>query len=381
MRIPIAPNIYIYPHDIFTGLIFLTFLANIIKTRTVKEKKLFILGCIFIAIGFTSLLINSVYLDTESFLASFGYLVRLAAYLSLIFAVKQLSENFAESLTEKLLFSGILFIFFGYIQYFFVRSLFDFYYLGWDEHRGRLFSTFLDPNFAGAFIVLICLLLFGNILINHKKKINFTRAIYLFVFILSIISLFLTHSRSAAITFFVGGLTFLLLNKMYKQIIFLSGVLIFGLIVFSNTKIEALNPFRIASSEARIHSAQEAISIFSKNPILGVGLNSYRYAKERYGPKNTNPVEIRNSDAGTDNSYIFVLATTGIIGFIVFIDFWVNIFRRIYIKTKFATISSRIVIASIVALGINTLFNNSLFYAPIMAWIFILIGATLSRKR
>ena len=363
-RFGIAPNVFLYPQDVFAGLIFLAFLVLLLQKRVVVEKKLFILAALFLSLGFVSPLLNSSYLRSEQFLASFAYLVRFASYLSIIYAVPLLNKKYIARLKPKMIAAGSLFTVLGFIQYFYYPNLKNLYYLGWDEHLGRMFSTFLDPNFAGAFLVLVLILTITNI---KKSK------LHTLLSCLILVAIFLTHSRSAIIMLFVSGVVFLVANKLHKHIALLMLVLVSGLIIFSNTQFEGLNPFRIASTEARIDSAREAIIIFSKKPILGVGFNAYRYAKDRYIKETTKSQFQSNSDAGTDNSYLFVLATAGVVGFLVFLDFWFNILKRVYKESA--------VFAAVAGLLVNTLFINSVFYTPIMAWVFILIGTTLSRRR
>jgi O-antigen ligase len=129
---------------------------------------------------------------------------------------------------------------------------------------------------------------------------------------------------------------------------------------------------RTASSFARVEASKDAIALVSESPIIGVGFNAYRYALVEYDLRDE-VVQTSNADAGTDNSYLFVLATTGIIGLLIFLDFWFNILKRVYFAP--------VVFASVVGLLVNTLFINSIFFSPIMAWIFLLVGVTLNKKR
>lgn len=363
LRIGVVPNVYLYPQDIFAGLIFILLAAHLILKRKLIEKKIFILALVFVSFGFISLVINSPYLRIEEFATAFAYLARYASYVSIIFAVSMLKQHERSLIPKKLMIAGALFVFFGFIQYFYYPNLRNLYYLGWDEHLGRLFSTILDPNFAGAFLVLILILTVRD----------FGKSKMLTVFsIVTLIAIFLTHSRSALIMLAVAGLIFLVANKLYKHFIFFIAVLILGLVIFSNTNFEGLNPLRIASAEARVKSAAQALEIFRNNPIFGVGFNAYRYARIRYGFADREKTKLSNSDAGTDNSFLFVLATTGVIGFLFFLKFWINILRRVY--------QDKIVFASVMGILTDSLFINSLFLTTIMAWIFILVGVTLSKR-
>lgn len=129
--------------------------------------------------------------------------------------------------------------------------------------------------------------------------------------------------------------------------------------------IENINLFRIASSEARIDSAKNALTIIKSNLLTGVGFNSYRYAQIRYGiRKEQSAGTISHADAGTDNSFLFVLATTGFVGLILYLFMWFKIFK----------IASALAIVSIFGVFIDSLFINSLFYPFVMLWLWIILA-------
>jgi O-antigen ligase len=179
----------------------------------------------------------------------------------------------------------------------------------------------------------------------------------------------------------VSTVVLMIIHKMLKLGLVFIILFVALFLLFANTNIEGLNPFRVVSSEARLKSAHEAVEIFSKSPILGVGFNSYRYAQIRYGTRSGGGVASSHADAGTDNSYLFVLATTGIVGFLFFIDFLFNIVKVSLKKIGKKEFFPEITLASVIGIGINCIFLNSLFYAPIMAWLFILIGITVNKRR
>jgi O-antigen ligase len=238
-----------------------------------------------------------------------------------------------------------------------------------------MFSSFLDPNFAGAFFVLYFLFLFGMTIdyIKHNK-INYSLILSL-ISLISLVAILLTYSRSALIMLIVGSTTLFLLKKQKKLIFLILGVaVIFFVIAANNFYIESLNLLRTASSNARLESASHALVIIKDNPIIGVGFNAYRYAQVKYGfVKENNDGALSHSGAGTDNSFLFVLATTGVIGLIFYLYMWFKI-----LKTQGNKTMGSIVIASIVGIFVNSFFINSLFYSSIMLWMWILIGISSS---
>lgn len=318
---------------------------------------------LFIFTQIISLFVNFNNLNYSEFLVSFLYLIRWILYAAVFLVVLDFDIKFKRKIPYFMLVSGLFIIAGGFIQYFFYPNLRNLYYAGWDEHLYRLFSSFLDPNFAGAFLTLYLLfvlnLYFQNKEKNHKYKL-------VFVVLLSFFAIFLTFSRSAFIMLFVGLFIFFAQKNKIKFFLgFLAGSIIVFLLLFKFTlQSEGTNLFRTASLFARLDSSKNAVTIFKDHPIFGVGFNSYRFAQKRYGFIDKN-WQFVHSGAGTDNSFLFVLATTGIIGLVAFLYMWIKL-------VKFA--KSDVFTSSLIALFVNSLFVNSLFYTCIIFWIWVLLA-------
>ena len=114
---------------------------------------------------------------------------------------------------------------------------------------------------------------------------------------------------------------------------------------------------RTYSVWARAESWKTAWNIFSQNPILGVGFNTYRYAQGASADS--------HAGAGVDSSLLLVLATTGIVGFVIYLK---------YLKYLWKLGENDLVLsASLVALFVHSLFLNSQFYPHVMLWISLLL--------
>ena len=319
---------------------------------------------IFICALLISLFFNFRNLTINEFFISFLYLVRWIFYSLIYFVVKDFSKSFKNYLPYFLKISGLLVIVIGFIFYLFYPDLRNLRYLGWDEHLYRNFSSFLDPNFAGVFFVLFFVLVSSSLNMNKlKSKFWWFDIILSF---LSVISILITFSRSAYITFVVAVLSLAILKKQLKFILLII-LFMFVLILLPNftLKSEGTNLLREASGKARIDSIRNALTIFKDNPILGVGFDSYRYAQRRYGFVKEDKMLV-HSAAGTDNSYLFIMATTGAIGFLFFTYFLFNLFKF--------SVGSNILLVSLIAVCVDSFFINSLFYSPIMLWVWILAG-------
>lgn len=374
-RLEFQNGVAINLNDIFVGVVIVIWLMvgglrkQSLKTSLTKP----ILA--FAAIGFLSLIINIRFLDISQFFISSLYGVRWLLYAALFFVVSGFDLKFKRRTLIIMIFVGTVVVLGGYLQYFLYPSLRNLYYLGWDEHLYRMFSSFLDPNFAGAFFALYFILVFDLTIVYLKSnKKNYS----LFLSLLSIstlVAILLTYSRSALTMLIAGSFTLLFLKKQKKLIFMILGLaVIFFVIASKNFYIENLNLLRTASSKARLESASHAITIIQDNPVFGVGFDAYRYAQVRYGFIQGDRDMLSHSGAGTDNSFLFVLATTGVVGLTFYLYMWFKVLKSQGDKT-----TTSVIIASTVGIFANSFFINSLFYPSIMLWMWVLIGLRESR--
>lgn len=346
---------------------------QIFKSSLTKPIFLFVVACIL------SLIVNLSNLNKLELFVSGLYLLRWVMYACIYFVVAGFDKKFKIKIPVLMIISGALILAGGYIQYFFYPNLRNLYYLGWDEHSYRMFSVFLDPNFAGAFFVLLLFLALGLITFYIKSK----KLIYAILLSslagFTAIGIFLTYSRSALIMFFVGSFVFfVLINKKRVMILILAVFVIVFVISSKNFNIENTNFLRISSSKARLYVADRALTIIKDHPIFGVGFNAYRYAQIKYGFTGQKELIVSHADAGTDNSFLFVLATTGLIGLAAYIYLWYKISNNLYILFKqnigLDKIISLVLLSSLVGVFLASLFINALFYPFIMVWMWILLG-------
>ena len=139
--------------------------------------------------------------------------------------------------------------------------------------------------------------------------------------------------------------------------------------------IENINPLRIASSSSRVQSIRNSITIISKEPIFGVGFNLYGQVQKQYKFISNLPGVPSHAEAAPDNSVLFVVATTGVIGLISFIWLLKELIVYKYKEFKISrNIFSLVFISSIVGLLVNSLFINSFFYPAFIVWMAIIFA-------
>jgi O-antigen ligase len=375
-RIQLSNGVAFSLNDILLAVVILVWIgSHIVKKRKFTFGKLCKPIIIFSSVGLLSLLINFSNLGVNNLLVSSLYLVRWIAYALIYVIVNEFNPKFKNKSSYLLLFSGSIVVALGFVQFFFYPSLRNLYYLGWDEHLYRMFSTFLDPNFAGAFFVLFFLFSL-NFVVKHFQKKEVAKTLALFsISVSALVVSYLTYSRSALIMLITAAVTYLIIQRQKKLIV----VVLIGLvaIIFLLPKsftTEGTNFLRQTSSLERLDSLQTGVNIFQQSPVFGVGFNAYRYAQHKVGLNNIY-WQITHSGAGTDNGFLFVLTTAGIVGLCAFSYLLLNIFslaKKNFRKNMYSVV----LFSGLAGLIIDGLFVNSLFYVLILEWIWILSALT-----
>src|SRR3989338_8239316 len=136
-------------------------LWGILKIKfKLKKPPLFIVSAAsFIAIATLSLILTPLHLNIQEYLTSFLYIFRFAVYILLGWLIFSRAFPAIKNNTPQILiFSGLGLAILGLMQFIILPDLGFLTKDGWDPHYFRTVSTFLDPNFAGAFFVLTLIL-------------------------------------------------------------------------------------------------------------------------------------------------------------------------------------------------------------------------------
>jgi O-antigen ligase len=302
------------------------------------------------------------------------YLFRLGSYFYFgIYVWNFLKKNVDNKklILNSLLIVSIISALFGWVQFFVFPDLKPFFVWGWDMHLFRLVGTFLDPTFLALIIV------FGLALSIHKF-IDTKKWIYVFSTVFLLVSLAFTYSRAGYLAFIAGIMTIVYFEKRFKNLLLLIPGIILIAFLLPTTKNHSIELFRSFSALSRIENYQQTLKIFSKSPAFGVGYNNMCLAYQKYvGVQDFSS----HACSGSDSSLLFILATTGVIGMVVFIFSVLNIIKLLPRNKHFIILAS-----SFAALFIHSIFSNSMFYPWIMGWMVILLaevyadGGTLLRK-
>ena len=312
----------------------------------------FIIVCVF------SLVFSLSIFKINDILTGFLYLIRFMSYaiLSKVIYVKfGQSQKKRQLLFNCLILIGVFIAIFGWVQYFIYPDLRALKSLNWDDHYFRLVSSFLDPAFTGIILTLSEILL---IIKTAQRKTFFKYFLNIFL----IVTILLTYSRSSFLALFFALLFLLFKFKQRFIFIFLSLVLIL-IPILPKASSEGTNLTRTYSISQKFINYDESLKIISKSPLFGVGFNNICVA--------TTKNYSSHSCSGLDNSILFIIATTGIIGIVAFTQMIFLIIKN----TKLDNYGWGLM-ASLVAILIHGMFTETFFYNFILGWMAILIGIT-----
>lgn len=377
LRIPVTEGSAIQLTDILVVTLSLVWIIKkIILNEKIKSTFLGPFLFIFLSIAFLSFINGLRFLSLDQAMISFFYLLRLWAYAALFFIATDIFEQEKNiHLFKKIL----LFVFFavavaGIVQIIIFPSLSKWAALyGWDPHMYRLFSTFLDPNFVGAFLVIGLMTVLG--ILFYTKSIE-GKLILIVLAIIFLVSIILTYSRSTYLFLAISFLTFSILRSKKLLLLGMAAIIII-LLIFPKSVERIEGGFNIdESARTRFQTWSKTITIIRDHPVLGVGFNAFRYAQDRYSFLEDTAQD--HSGAGSDSSILFIFATCGFFGLLAYLIFYIlaliktkKVFNYSSLQRKGFALA---LFSILVGLAFHSVFVNSLFYPAIMVLFFVMLG-------
>jgi len=372
------PEVHLYFLDILVFLLvgFWLFWHLISKKRFVLPN-FWRSWLLFISLLFLSWLVNfKNFLIRESFVGLL-YWLRFVFYSSLSVVVFDLRHHGLEIKNFGRIFTfwGLVLAFSGLLQYFLMPDMRFLSPLGWDLHYYRVAGLFLDPNFMGILLVLGLLGVVGEIggfggdggIEGYGK--GWQKTVFL---VIIGAPLLLTYSRSAYLALTAGiGVWFYLKRKIHYFIFFLFAFL-FLILLLPRPGGEGVKLERTASINQRLVSWKEALTLWRKFPLLGIGFNNYRYVSRDVGYLSGNDWQVNHAGAGVENSYLFLLATGGLLGLLGFFN-WLKSIIKETLKLKNEK-AGELILISLAAIFVHAFFINSFFYPWVMIWFSFLIA-------
>ncbi len=351
--IPLKEGVVVYFHDIVTCVLVGLVVFRYRKQGMQRSPVLGIPILVFAAIGVLSLVVNIPRYTPAQLGEASLYLIRWVLYAGIYVASlhKQINSQF---LKRGLFFTGTGVAALGLIQYALYPGLQNLWYLGWDPHYYRLFSTFLDPNFVGIVIAL-------TMFIGLAERKLFVGRVFWVSQMINGLALYLTYSRSTYLAFAAGVVAWIIVKKEWRL---LWGLVLFAFVIaLPKPGGDTLKLTRVNSTLSRLENWQASIARFSEAPLLGHGFNTLRFRPIFTQPPILAGV-VSRAAAGVDSSVLFLLITTGVLGTAVY--GWLLI-RMGRLSWGFSIL--------IIVLLVHSLFTNSLVYPWVLVILWMYAGA------
>ena len=359
---------------------------------TLRSRKLLVDGPAVVALlfacvgGLSALLaVPRFELSGFQFVFSVAYLARWLAYFGIyLICINHLRREDVPAVWRTLEGAVLVFAAFGIFQSLFLPGFAQMVYpsseayIDWDVQGHRLVSSFLDPNFAGAFIVIALLVLIA--------RLSFGAATAYWKILLLFAALLLTVSRSSVLAFLVGAMVIVAARGLSRRLLRFVGVLTLLLVPFIPLLVDyaiSFNKFSIdGSAMLRVVSWLRAIEIFADNFILGVGFNTYGFVQSAYGYTAGGMASFT-----LDGGLLFIAVMTGVVGVTLYSTMlaWIILRCRQVWTDLSAPAEDRALCvgtaAATVALVVHSIFLNSLLLPYLMETMWVLWAMTFLVRR
>lgn len=372
-RIPLKnPQIGLYAHDLVVAAVFVLLIKEIISNHKLVLGKFGKPIIFFLLIAFISLVINIINKTAAEIFIGSSYFARLVGFSGIYFAFLNIkTKSKPEFFKQLVILSAFAAAVFGIIQYLVMPDIRPLTLNEWDPHYYRVVGTFLEPGFAGLVFVIGLVFLITKLWGKIKKE----NLVYYFMALVSYVSLSLTYSRSAYAAFAMSMAIIAYVKRSLWFFIITMFLFAGTLAILPRPGGEGVKLERQSTVLSRYQNWQQGLLVFKDHPLLGVGFNLYRYAARDYGFLDKNRWQYSHAGAGIDNSLIFVLVTTGVVGFGAFIYL---IFS--WVKWAFIGKNERLLFLAVLGgLVIHGFFNNTLFYSFVILQIWVILGFTESK--
>jgi len=367
--VPLFPGLRLHVLDLLVFWFVLTWFIG----RKVKRKKflppwLFKPMAIFAGMASFSLILRVTSLSLTDFLPAFFYLVRLFFYFFFYWSLTDFLKENSLPVFKYLIFEGVAVAALALAQYVFRPDMRFLFGWGWDEHFFRAIGTFIDPAFTGLLLVL-AFSVWLNETLTLKRK-TFSGWSFGLIILLAI---GLSFSRSSYLILLVTLGIILIFQKKLK--VFAVASLFFLFLVFFLPKPagEGVNLLRTSSLLAKSDNYRQTWQIIKDNFWFGVGFNALRSTQRDYGFLSPESWQETNAGAGVDNSFLFVWATSGILGLAAFLFLWGKIIGKSLRKIKKSG-QALVLFSTIISLTLTAFFVNAIFYPWVLFWLMLLLA-------
>ncbi len=305
--VPLLPDVQVSRPKLL-GIELISFvLISIFLFKTLKENKFVYRSNNFVLAFF----IFWVYITLRYTLASekplaFSELKRWTIALVMLYSVSVVDTKYYDILFTSFIFGSFLSILYGFLQH--TGGIWRIQVPKLD----RVMSMFGNPIFFAVHIINFLPIVFARSLLDKKI---FSKFVYLFIFIFSLITLYYTKTRAAFIGVFVASLLFMFLTVPSKKRLLYLLVVFFTFLVFI-----FLTKNIWTRQQAHFLIWRDSLKMWSSKPIFGIGLGRFHVEFVNFASEQLRRIWPERQFIINDahNEYIQFLAENGIVGFILF---------------------------------------------------------------
>ena len=295
-----------------------------------------ILFIVTLYIGFSILNADNI---NEGIISSYKILITISVFFLSIIAFKKIES--------PVLFLAQLLSFFLLLE-----SL----YLIIDYNISRSFIKGIaqNPNISSSSILFK--LIFFLYLKNNFDYSKFKFLIWI-IEIIAIISIIILQSRLGLLSIiFIYFSIFMTQSLIRKKTIFSFLIILISFIYFSNTTNSNILSYNFSEDESsiqRIEFYNTAIDLIKQKPLFGFGLGSWKYESLSYSSLKNEKILVPYY---THNDFLQTFVEMGILGFIIYLSFFIKIGFEIFKKFKLDSFYFYSGIVLVVFFG-NTMLN------------------------
>jgi O-Antigen ligase len=254
------------------------------------------------------------------------YLARWVAYAFFYFAAYEAaaSRQDARRMVRWLLNGGVAFAAFGLLQAVLLPGNFALWlhpgarpYIDYDPQAHRLVSSFMEPNIAAGFILIMALLALSFYVHGFKR--------WLWPFVLFVVALLATLSRGGVFGFVVGALFLFKTGRTRRGRMLKAGLLVaaasLALYPLLSAGIRRSERFNLAGGDSlpnRILFWRNDLSLVANNPLTGIGFNTLPYVSAHYDGELGGGAG-GASAFGLAGDLLMILILTGAVGLLIYL--------------------------------------------------------------
>jgi len=250
--------------------------------------------------------------------------VRRVIYTGLFFVVfyEFRSIRAIKNLTSWILSAALIVCIYGWVQWLKIDPF------AWKGAFGtRIFSTFGNPNFFGAWLLLPAGISFSLFFRNKNW-------FYLFLFLFISHNVYITYSKGSYLGLNAVIISLAILISLYfthfdrKKVLKILGTGVAIIFIASLILIVIMIKKNVNTARFRIFTWMGAMEMWKKHPIRGTGIGSYKVIYPLYRPPEIFDIEGKHNTE-TDhahNEYLEIAYDEGVIGFGIFLWFLVTMF-------------------------------------------------------